>query len=426
MTFLAPWALVIGALSAAGLVVLHLVARQRPAAYPLPTARFVPDRRTLVSRVSRRPRDLLLLALRVLMVLSAAAAFAHPVLAPQRRARARVLVLDRSSVVADPAFALQRARGIMGDGTTTRLVIVDSAATTLGGTAAALDSLARLPVAHCCGIGSLSAALVAARRAAAELGPQADSVELVVVSPLMERQWDAATDSLRALWPGAVRLARVEASPDSSTVPALDHAMPDADVLGPALSGRAVSPSSRALRLVRATPSPADSAFARGGGVVVRWDSISARRAGPNAVAMGDDVMIAPLVRDSPTSPGLVLARWADGSPAAVERELGSGCVREVGIGVPVAGDLPLRPAFQRIVRGLTDACAAARRRAGVPLDSARVARLSGAGSAASGAALASGAERPAPITPWLLGIALACAVAELALRVRRGEGVVA
>ena len=89
MTFLAPWALLAGALAAAGLVVLHLVARQRPAAYALPTARFVPDRRTLVSRASRRSRDLLLLALRVILVLSAAAAFARPVLTPRRVPRTR-------------------------------------------------------------------------------------------------------------------------------------------------------------------------------------------------------------------------------------------------------------------------------------------------------------------------------------------------
>ncbi|HET9682929.1 MAG TPA: BatA domain-containing protein, partial [Gemmatimonadaceae bacterium] len=190
MTFLAPWAMLAGVLGAAGLVVLHLVARQRPAAYPLPTARFVPDRRTLVSRISQRPHDLLLLALRVLLVLSAAAAFARPVLTSRRSARARVLVLDRSSVVADAGDALRRAREVSVDGATTRLVIMDSTATTLAGGTAVLDSIARVSVVRCCTVGSLSAALVAARRAASELGARADSVELVILSPLVERQWD--------------------------------------------------------------------------------------------------------------------------------------------------------------------------------------------------------------------------------------------
>lgn len=425
MTFLTPWAMLAGVLGAAGLLVLHLVARQRPAAYPLPTARFVPDRRTLVSRVSRRPRDLGLLALRVLLVLSAAAAFARPVLTSRRSAHARVLVLDRSSVVADAGDALRRARELSVDGTMTRLVTMDSVASTIGGGATALDSIARLPATPCCSVGSLSAALVAARRAAPELGARADSVELVIVSPLMEGQWDAATDSLRGLWPGAVRIVRVGASTDSSAVAPLERAVPDADVLGPALSGRATSPSSssaRALRLVRGVPASADSAFARAGGVEVRWDSIGARRAEPQAIAMGDDVIVATVARTAVAPATLVLARWADGTPAATERPLGSGCMREVGIGVPAAGDLPLRPAFQRMVRGLTDACASARRRAGAALDSVRMARLAGVGGAASGAALASGVERPTPLAPWLLGLALACALAELALRARRGE----
>ena len=54
MSFLAPWALAIGGLAAAGAVLLHLVAQQRPAAYLLPTARFIPDRRTLVRRIANR------------------------------------------------------------------------------------------------------------------------------------------------------------------------------------------------------------------------------------------------------------------------------------------------------------------------------------------------------------------------------------
>src|SRR6476620_3220156 len=167
MTFLAPWALAVGAVAAAALVVLHLVARQRPAAYPLPTTRFVPDRRTLVSRVSRTPRDLPLLLVRVLLVLSAAAAFARPVLTSHRRARERVLVLDRSSVVADQGDALRRAREAAGDGVLTHVVLMDSTATSHGDGAAALDSLARAPAQRCCSVASLSAALIAARRAAA-------------------------------------------------------------------------------------------------------------------------------------------------------------------------------------------------------------------------------------------------------------------
>jgi hypothetical protein len=421
MTFLAPWALAIGAVTAAALVVLHLVARQRPAAYPLPTARFVPDRRTLVSRVSSTPRDLLLLLLRVLLVLSATMAFARPTLTPQRTVRARVVVLDRSSMVADAGAALRGAREIVRDGAPTRLVIMDSTATTIADASVGLDSLARVTHPRCCSVGSLSAALVAARRAAALLAVRADSVELHVLSPLTTREWDAATDSVRRLWPGRISFLRLTATADSVADVALERAMPAPDVLGPALAGRAVRPTATSVRILRREPGPADSAFARAGGVVVRWDSIGTRVAAPAAVVMGDDVVVASLGQDSITPAGTVLARWADGSPAAGEQVIGGGCVRVIGIGVPAVGDLPLRPAFGRMVHGLTGACAGTRLPAGAALDSARMTRLAGAGPIASGAALERGAEQRTPIVPWLLAFALACALAELALRSRRG-----
>lgn len=421
MTFLAPWALLVGALGAAGLVALHLVARQRPAAYPLPTARFVPDRRTLVSRTSRRPRDLLLLLLRMVLVLSAAAAFARPVLTPGRSAMARVLVLDRSAAVAYPADALRRAREIMRDGVPTRVLVLDSTVTAVGSGAAALDSVERSPRDGRRSAGSISAALVAARRAGTDLGTRADSVELVLVSPLTARQVDAATDAVRAAWPGAVRVVRVSAAADTAVVPTLERTISEADVLGPALGTREVQASANAVRLARGAVSAGDSAFARSGGVVVRWDTLGARAAVPSAVAMGDDVVVANVGRIALPAPGLVLARWADGTPAAVEHAVGAGCMRTVGIGVPEAGDLPLTTAFQRIVNGLSGTCAGSRTSVGAPLDSARVAALAGTPRMARGSALANGAERPTPIAPWLLSLALACALTELLVR-RRGE----
>src|SRR5205085_10769738 len=96
MTFLAPWALAAGAIGALGMVLLHLVAWQRPAAYVLPTTRFIPDQRTVVSRAATRPRDVLLLLLRVSTLLAAAAAFARPVLTPPRGSSATVVMADRS------------------------------------------------------------------------------------------------------------------------------------------------------------------------------------------------------------------------------------------------------------------------------------------------------------------------------------------
>jgi hypothetical protein len=140
-------------------------------------------------------------------------------------------------------------------------------------------------------------------------------------------------------------------------------------------------------------------------------------RMGPAALAMGDDVVVATMGRGALPVGGRTLARWNDGSPAASEQPLGAGCVRQVAVGIPLAGDLPLRPAFQRVVRGLVAPCG---RAGGPPLaDSASVARLVGTGGLASAAAMSGDAPHPSPLVPWLLGVALACALAELLVRAR-------
>jgi hypothetical protein len=321
--------------------------------------------------------------------------------------------------VADRADALRRVREIANDGVATRVLAFDSSVVALGSDASVFDSLARVSGIDGRVMGSLSVALAAARRIGAEIGAGADSVELVLVSPLTEQEVDAATAKIRATWPGAVRVVRVSAVADSAPVPALERAVSDVDVLGPALGARDVRASSNAVRIVRREPSAEDRAFARGGGVVVRWDSLGSRAGVPSAVAMGDDVIVATLGRATLPQSGIVLARWNDGAPAAVEHVVGTGCLREVGIGVPVAGDLPLSLSFQRIVNGLTGNCVGARAIAGAPLDSARVTLRMGPTQLAAGSALANGAERPTPIAPWLLGVALACALAVLLLRRR-------
>ena len=427
MSFLAPWALVVGAVAAGATLLLHLVARQRPAAYLLPTARFIPDRRTLVSRVSRRPRDLLLLLLRLLLIASAAAAFARPVLAPHRAPRLRILLVDRSAAVADPADVLARARALVADGVRTLVVGFDSTTALLGEGSAALDSLGARRGPAGVAAGSISAALAAARRLGATEGARADSVELVLVTPVTTGELDEATDSLRAQWPGAVQLTRVPARVDSGSPWPLEHALGESDVLWPALAQPAlaqpaVAPSGHAVRIVRHAVAPADSAFARAGGAVVRWDSIGALPLAPAAVAMGDDVVVAALARRALPVGGTAIAHWADGAPAVVERPLGEGCIREVAIGVPVAGDLHLRPAFQRIVRGIAAPCAGGVAAAGAPADSSVVSRLIRAGSAASGTQLAGGSAHPSPVTPWLLALAILFALLELVARARRPE----
>ena len=415
MTFLAPWALAIGAMAAAGMVLVHLVARQQPAAYVLPTTRFIPDQRTLVSRAATRPRDLLLLALRVLLLLTASAAFARPVLAPARGAVARIVLLDRSRAVASAAEAVARARALASDGTPTTLIVFDSTATVL--VDPPWDSLAAAPPAEAAG--SLSAALVAARRAGVTLAERADSVALVVVSPVAASEIDSATLRLRAEWPGTVRLERVALRGDSTGTWQLERALPLDDPLGPAMT--AVH-GTLVTRLVLGVVSAGDSAFARAGGTVVHRDSTAAVRPVPEGLAVGDDVIVAALGRIPVPAAGRVIARWGDGSEAAVERPVGTGCIREIGVAMPAAGDIALHPPFQRIARSLLAPCGlnAAERVA----DSTTIASLVGATSSAARAnVLRRDDDRTSPLARWLLAAAIVLALTELFVRATAPAG---
>jgi hypothetical protein len=414
MSFLAPWAFAIAGLAAAGMVLLHLVARQRPAAYTLPTTRFIPDQRTLVSRAATRPRDLLLLLLRVLLILSAGAAFARPVLTPRRGAIARVVLLDRSSAVANPADALAKARAAMSDGVPAALIAFDSAPRQVA--SASLDSLGRATRSET--VGSLSAALVAGRRASVALAERADSVQLLLVSPLAASEIDSATRRLRGEWPGAVRIDRVALRSDSSTGWYLEQSLSTDDALGPAMAS--VRPTSGAIvtRLVRRALTADDSAFARGGGTAVRWDTSSAGRIAAEGLAVGDDVIVAALARGAVPASERVVARWADGSPAASESSLGRGCVRDVGVGIPTAGDIALHPRFQRIARALLAPCGLVV--AEHAADSSAVAMLTGsATNAARADLLRNDDDRTSPLARWLLALAIALALAELFVRAK-------
>ena len=412
MTLLAPWAFGIAALAALGTVLLHLVAQQRPAAFFLPTARFIPDRRTLVSRVTTRPRDLLLLLLRVLVLLAAGVAFARPVLAPGRGVTAHVVLLDRSALVADAGDAIARARRFVHADASSIIVAFDTTATVVG--AASLDSLSRAPLAR--GEGSVSAALAAARRAGASIARHADSVQLVLVSPIAASELDSATATARRAWPGALRVERLALRADSAVAWRVEGPVGIDDPLGPSLA-RQQHPSARArTRLVRAPFSGADSAFARDGGTVVRWDSATSVRPTASGLLANGEVIVASLGHSALALRGRAVAHWADGEPAAVEVVLGTGCLREVGAALPAGGDLPLHPPFQRMVRAMLAPCGgrAVQRSA----DSATVAQLAGPASAIAAARdLRDDTGAWSSLSRWLFALALALAVAELLVR---------
>ena len=388
MSFAAPAFLLAGALGALAVAALHLLARQRPRAAPFPTARFIPERQARAASRALIPTDLLLLALRAAAMLLLGAAFARPAWEPARHGTARLLLVDRSRAVASAAEARDsaRARWREGDG----VVLFDSAAR-----AAAAESLGALAVVRT--PGSLAGALVAAHAAAASMAG-ADSVQLVIVSPLVREEWDAATGAVRAQWPGGIVLVRTTA---------------------------AAAPRVPRARVVDAV-TPRDSLWATdSAGALVVWPSrsLAAADGSAGAVVLGDDVVVGPFPRRTPPSAErraptpVVIARWNDGAPAAAERALGAGCVREVAIEPPAAGDLVLRESWIRLRAGLLGPCGGAVDAR--PLGDSALALLRGVGGAAPARALRAERDGAPPLTAWLLAAAALLLVGEMALRRR-------
>lgn len=432
MTFLAPWFLAAAGLAAAGVAALHLLARRRPPPFPLPTARFVPEGDVRAASRANRPADILLLALRVGTLALAGAAFARPSPAPERRPVARVVLLDVSRATADRRAATNSALRALGPHDW--LVTFDSAAERpVRGGADATARLARVRNAPPSRApGSLSAALVAASALHDSLAADADSAALVLVSPLLAEEFDAATLAIRAQWRGAIALVRVPADTAlrTSVGSGVDVVAEPGDALRVTLARLGAARDQAAVRLVRQRPSATDSAWASGGGALVVWPASATDAPSPGwharsvtdtigGVVAGEATAVWPFARRWIGPPGAAAARWSDGGAAAVERALGDGCIREVGIPVPDAGDLVLSASFANVVRELVAPCGG--HRAATPLDARTVAQLAGRG------AIAPTGRRPAATSPaawsaWPLVAALALLLAEPLVRRRRPE----
>ncbi len=383
MTFISPLAMVFGAVAAAAVVALHLLATRRPPAVPLPTARFVPVAEArAVSRTSR-PSDLLLLLMRVLAVLLIGAAFARSVFDAVGPSVRTVVMVEQSRLVADAEGALVRAREAVGEGGALVIFGADAREVPVAG---ADDSLFIVAAGERDVVGSLSAAFVVARDAAARIALGADSVRLVIVSPLTAGAVDAATPALRAAWPGRIELMREVVATDSAAGEPvrLVTSMTD-DPLAPAVARLGVLRGAHRVRIVRAAPSAADSVWARASGrVLLSWPVADSGAMPAGVTAFHRDgeavTVVAPFSRlsmgsDSDDAGARVIARWQDGAPAAMQRALGDGCLRAVAIGVPLAGDITLRPAFLRLLGALTAPCGG---RLQAPLADSTIAWLTG------------------------------------------------
>ena len=427
MTFLAPGYLFASLALAAAIVGLHFIVTRQPRSAVLPTARFVPDTRATTVAPAQRPSDLALMLLRVLLVLAAGAGLARPVITARRGAEARVILVDVSRSARDSIAMRDSVRANYRN--QDALVLFDSSARLVP--EQVYDSLAALrPTTR---RGNVSAALIAALRAGSALRDRADSLELVIVSPFAREELDAATETIRKLWPGRARLVRV-APPGVDTAAAPTNLTISAAADDPlSITVALAKTTARASgHIDRGNASSPPSGLASGGSLIGWPASTRPRFAVPRAerdtvggVMAGDAVVVSTFERQWSFPPDSlrgadVIARWVDGEPAAVEKSEGNGCVRSVAVRVTPVGDFVIRHDFVRFVASLARPCV--RITSLIPADPTVVAKLEGRGGLASRSAFQPLTDAHSDLAPWLFGLAIAAAIAELFVR-RRGRG---
>ena len=419
MTFLAPAFFYASLGVAAAIAALHFIVTRQPRAGILPTARFVPDMPATATARATRPSDIPLMLLRMLLVLAAGAGLAKPVIKPSRTATANVILADVSRSVGDVGAIRDSVRSVYREGDV--VIAFDSVARTIGG----FDSLAVITpsVAR----GNLSAALIAAMRAGSTLRERADSIRLVIVSPVAGDVIDAATERVREMWQGEARLI-VAGRPKTSSADSGERVEIRGaanDPLAITLGGQRVASNALVVRdgsTVSDEPRPLVEwpVAGRPRGAIAR----SARDTIGGVVA-GESVVVSAFERRWSYPPDSirgaeVVARWIDGEVAAVEWKRDSGCARSVAIPVSAAGDLVLREDFRRLFASLTLPCTGLR--AFVPAGEQSIRMLAGAGGLASREAFQPRGDARSWLAPWLLGLAVLLAIAELFVRRRRIE----
>jgi hypothetical protein len=405
---------------AAATIALHFLASATPRTLLLPTTRFIPDRAATATARAIRFSDLPLLLVRVAIVLLAGLAFARPVLAGARRPVGRVVMVDRGRGV-DRKEALDSATKYVGEHD--RLFAFDSAAYEMTGKLAMSQAAAGpVPVA------SISTALAAGMRSASALRGDADSVELVLISPFASEELDAATSAIRAAWPGRVRLVRLAGA--SGPAPRVRIDVRDGTLDDPVRVAASFLPrgddanmSTEFVRIDRGTLGSTDTSWAKSGAALVRWPATldssgfppraHADTAGAVTAIAGNRnvVVVSPFARTVSPPPGRVVARWADGSPAATERTMMNGCVRDVAIPLPRAGDLALRESTRRLVAALAAPCNGVAD--ATPASDSVLAALRGNGPLVAARTLAARTAPPGALTAWLLAAALLLLFAE-------------
>lgn len=417
ITWMLPSAFIILGASAIGVIALHFIARSRPLAEPLPTARFIPERGLRARTRSLALSDVLLLLVRLAAVAAIGLAVAGPIVATSSGRTHRIIVVDRSRAVANAAELRDSVRAYARAGDA--IVVMDSAASRAN--ASDLDSLRATRTR-----GLLSAGLIAAIRAGAELAPRSDSLELVVVSPFAREEIDAATRPIRGVWPGRVRIVPIAAVSTEPAEPPSRRVIEAPDNDDAVLAGLSLVNFTRTTsraRVLRGQMTAADTEWANAGHVVVHWPATETDASWPprrtidaiGGVTSSSGTLIGRFPRVWLLS-GPTIARWVDGEPAAIEHSSGSGCIRDVAVLIDPESDLALRPAFRDFARAIVgSSCGgdvdAAR------IDSTTLSAIAGSGPLASPTAVRSEPAGPSPLTPWLLAVGALLLIVELAVR---------
>lgn len=387
-----PWVLGVAALAAVAVGVLHLLSVQRPPELLLPTTRFLPVRSVQAVSRTRTPSDLLLLAIRVLCVVSAGLAAAGPTWRSSRISVAHVVVVDRE-ITRDTAAI----RALLG---------VEPAAVTF------VDDAERIGASN-----TVSAIWPVAWRTAALVATAQIDVDSIVLHllvargdyaeqeswPVWARQWPgvvhvhspAAVDAHDSLTMLPVRTVAVFVERQSTPRGAADDAVVTSLRWHAARWNSArTPPSGRSSGAPRtsgtlldtvvlihhdsgfiATPDRASATESRARPLRVHWPmhgvpeswiasnpgDTSAALVTSNAALMGPWEVSAQPAENSGTSSlndrWFDMAWWSDGRVAARERRVNGTCEREVAVVAPVAGDALLSASANAFFDWLLSPC---------------------------------------------------------------------
>lgn len=464
LEFARPGFLAAGALAALLPVLVHLIARRPPERRALPTQRFLrPDPRTAI-RLRRRPTDLLPLALRMALLLLLGAGLAGPAWVPPAAGTAEIVLLDRGAGAAAAWVGqLVEARRILlpaDAGPRGALVLFDTAAAVVAPARLRPELFDSLAAAGAGDAPTDYAAALRALAAARAAVQPADSARATLLSPLRWEGWRAGLARLRAAaWPGAIRLVDTPRLPPAAG--AAEAPPGRVAILAPAGDGIHVEaalgalgwrvsrwlpggePPAQADAFVLLAPPAADAvprllAAVRAGAAALVLPAAAPALAvrppwnletEPGHVPVGLPVFLEEA--GIPRRPGAgdsvaaaLVAAWADGTPAAVARAEGEGCVTWVSAPLD-RGPITLREGYPEALDRLLRACdrpAAGDAQGALPLDAGARAVLAGTASGLPPVVPLAGsdAEGGRPLGRWLLAAALLVFAAETLVAFRR------